>query len=159
FLMLRGFRSDYATEFRDLFLAPHWYGLTAMADLPSLVAVLAATWATLRLLASRAPLDALLSGTLTGLAIGIKPANGFFIPAVAVLVAAARSWRAAAVWCGGIALPLVTLALWKAKGKGNVPILADAHARVATGEHPVVAVTNTSVHLNWSHFTQELSDL
>ena len=159
FLMLRGFRSDYATEFRDLFLAPHWYGLTAMADLPSLVAVLAATWATLRLAESRAPLDAVLSGALTGLAIGIKPANGFFIPAVALLVAAARSPRAAAAWCGGIALPLLTLVVWKAKGKGSVPILADAHTRVAAGDHPVVAVTNTYVHLDWSHFTKELSDL
>ena len=42
FLMLRGFVKSYHTVFENFFLAPHWYGLTNMADFPSLVAVLAA---------------------------------------------------------------------------------------------------------------------
>jgi hypothetical protein len=159
FLMLWGFRADYAPEFRDFFLAPHWYGLTMMADMPSLLAVLAATWATLRLAESRAPADALLSGALTGVALGIKPANGFFIPAVALLVASARSPRAVLVWCGGIVLPLATLALWKSKGRGSLPILAEGQSREAAGQHPVVAITNTYVHFNWTHFQSILSDL
>ena len=159
FLMLWGFRDDYAAEFRDFFLAPHWYGLTMMADLPSLVAVLAAAWATLRLAESRSSTDALLSGALTGVALGIKPANGFFIPAVAVLVASARSPRAVLLWCGGIAPPLATLALWKGKGRGTVPILSEGQAREAAGHRPVVAITNNYVHFDWSHFQTVLSDL
>jgi len=159
FLLLWGFRSDYAGEFRDLFLGPHWFGLTNMADLPSLVAVLGATWASLRLLEGRMPVDGLLAGALTGIAIGVKPANGFYVPAVVVLVAATRSRRAVLAFGGGIAVPLVTLTLWKAKGRGSIPILADRRTREALGDHPALAAANRYVQFDWSHFQHSLSDL
>jgi hypothetical protein len=160
FLLLWGFRLDYAGEFRDFFLAPHWFGLTNMADMPSLLAVLAATWASLRLLESHAAADALLAGALTGVAIGVKPANGFYIPAVALLVAATRSPRAVLVFCGGIAPPLATLTLWKLKGRGSIPVLAYEKTREAFGDHPVVAARlNDYVHFDWAHFQKDLDDL
>ena len=121
-LMLWGFSANYAPQFRDLFLAPHWYGLTNMADMPSLVAILATTWAGLRAYESKRIEDGVLAGLFLGLAIGIKPSNGFFVPALAVLLLASRSWRVI-VATGVACVPaLVTLALWKDKGRGFLPI-------------------------------------
>ena len=160
-LLLWGFDSSYAPQFRDLFLAPHWYGLTDMADFPSLVVVLAAAWAGLRMLQTRALNDAVLCGLCTGLLVGIKPANGFFVPAVALLVLATRSPRTIATWCGALVPALVTLTVWKQKGRGGVPLLSYSPHKEAlgAGEHPVLAVTNRYVHLDWGHFTMELHDL
>jgi hypothetical protein len=128
-LTLRGFRADYHVAFEQYFLVPHWFGMTNMADLPSLVAVLACTWATLRAVDTHAVNDAVLGGLLGGLAIGIKPANGFFLVAIAVLFVATRRWRIAAVWAIALVPALVTLALWKVRGLGTLPI-SSAHGAV-----------------------------
>ena len=169
FLLLWGFHGGYAVEFRDYFLAPQWFGLTNMADLPSLLAVLAATWASLRLFESRAAPDAFLAGMCTGLAIGIKPSTGFLIPPIALLLLALRNRRTALVFCGGIAGPVATLAIWKAKGRGTIPLFNTTyqHTHEALGSsgvgapfHPVVgSFVNTYVRFNWGHFQQILSDL
>lgn len=158
-LLLAGFDATYAPQFRDLFLAPHWYGLTDMADLPSLVAVLATAWAMLRMAERRTVEDAVLGGTFMGALILIKPANGFFVPAALILLAATREIRTIAVWCAAVVPELAALTVWKAKGLGHVPLLAARYAREAMGRVTVVAVTNRYVHLDWSHFTGELRDL
>ena len=158
-LMLLGFTSAYRGEFRDLFLAPHWFGLTNMADMPSLVVVLATAWAALRLLESRALHDAALTGLLAGALIGLKPANGFFLVALAIVLVAVRELRPLVV-CGAAFVPaLLTLALWKERGLGNLPILSYAPAHEAAGVQPVVADTNTYVQFDWGHLHGELLDL
>ena len=160
-LLLWGFHNDYAPEFRDLFLAPHWYGLTNMADMPSVVAVLATTWAGLRAYERRTIEDGALTGLFLGLAIGIKPSNGFFIPALAILLIASRSVRTI-VAVGVATVPaLVTLALWKDKGRGFLPITSSTGppARVAAGREPMLAFTNSYVHFDWAHLGTMLHDL
>jgi hypothetical protein len=159
-LLLWGFTADYAPEFRDLFLAPHWYGLTNMADMPSLVAVLAATWAGLRAYASRRVEDGLLTGLFLGVLIGIKPSNAFFVPALAMLLLAARSWRVL-VATGIACVPaLVTLAVWKDKGRGFLPITSsNAPLHEAAGASPMLAVGNSYVHFDSAHLGMMLHDL
>jgi hypothetical protein len=159
-LLLWGFSASYASQFRDLFLAPHWYGLTLMADLPSLVAVLATTWAGVRLSDGRRIEDGVLTGLFLGAAIAIKPSNGFFIPAIAVLVIATRNWRAIAATVLGSVPALVTLALWKEKGRGFLPITSStAPVHEAAGTAPVLAVGGSYLHLDTAHLGLILHDL
>lgn len=158
-LMLAGFDSSYAPEFKNLFLAPHWYGLTNMADMPSLVVVLASAWAALRLLARRTTVDAVLTGLFTGALIGIKPANGFFIIALLILLAGVRDVRLVAACGAALAPAVVTLALWKMRGLGHLPIASYAPVREAAGIHPLLMGPNTYVKFDWGHLNGELNDL
>ncbi len=86
-LMMLAVADRYRPSFEQFFLAPHWAGLTNMADLPSVAAVLATMWAALRAVDSGRVDRALLAGAFAGVAIGIKPANAFFVPALVVLFA------------------------------------------------------------------------
>lgn len=159
-LLYAGFSPGFAPQFRELFLAPHWFGLTDMADFPSLVAVLATAWAALRLLDRPTVGDGVLTGLLAGVAIGLKPANGFFVPALLVLLAGVRRARPLLA-CGAAFVPaLVTLAVWKARGRGTLPILADGSVHETAGQRPLAAI-NSSPYLtfDWHHLTSELGDL
>jgi hypothetical protein len=160
-LMLWGFGPRYAPQFRDLFLAPHWYGLTNMGDMPSLVAVLATTWAGLRAYERRTIEDGALTGLFLGIAVGIKPSNGFFVPALAVLLLASRSVKTV-VAVGAASVPaLITLALWKDKGRGFLPITSASapSVREASGRNPALAFSNPYVHFDSAHFGMMLHDL
>jgi hypothetical protein len=125
-LLLLGFHRNYHAPFEQYFLVPHWYGLTNMGDLPSLVAVLAAAWAVLAALERRSLALAALAGTLGGLALGVKPANAFFVLAAAILVALQRRWRVGVAWALGFVLPLLALAVWKERGLGSLPLDSNA---------------------------------
>ena len=80
-------RHDYRVQFEQNFLAPHVYGLTNMADLPVRRADARVRVGD----APRARLGAteewLFAGLLAGVAIGVKPANAFFLVAVVALLA------------------------------------------------------------------------
>jgi hypothetical protein len=158
-LMLAGFTASYRADFKNLFLAPHWFGLTNMADMPSLVFVLATAWAALRLLERRTYLDAALTGLLAGALIGIKPANGFFLIALAIPLLAIRQIRPLLVAGAAFVPALVTLALWKERGLGKLPITSYAPAHEAAAVHPELADTNKYVQFDWSHLHGELLDL
>jgi hypothetical protein len=158
-LLLAGFSASYRGEFENLFLAPHWFGLTDMADLPSLVVVLATAWSALRLLERRTTDDAVLTGLLAGALIGIKPANGFFLPALALVLVAVRRLAPLAAFAAGFVPALVTLALWKERGLGSLPVAAAPATREAAPAQPVLADTNTYLQFDWSHLQGELHDL
>src|SRR4051812_27404209 len=70
-LLLHGFVPRYHATFDQNFLVPHWFGFTNMADLPSMVAVLACVWLALRWLDTGAGTDAVLGGLVLGLALGL----------------------------------------------------------------------------------------
>jgi Dolichyl-phosphate-mannose-protein mannosyltransferase len=161
-VLLLGFVDKYHWIFDQLFLAPHWYGLTNMADMPSLVIVLATMWLTLRAYDTGSLTDALLGGLLAGLAIGVKPSNAFLLPAVAVLLIATRNLRLISVWVVAIVPALITLTLWKYRGLGYLPATSSSyeHLRLAAGAAPVVAVaTSKYLPFNFHHFGEELANL
>lgn len=152
-LMLLGFHRSYHAPFEQYFLVPHWYGLTNMGDLPSLVAVLAAAWAVLTALERRSLALAIVAGTLGGLALGVKPANAFFVLAAAILVVLQQRWRVGAAWALGFVLPLVALAVWKERGLGSLPLGSNALGGSATlalglpgsGASPLVGAVHLGV--------------
>src|SRR5579862_3119184 len=129
-LLIHGFIDRYHATFEQLFLAPHWFGLTNMAGLPSLVAVLACAWITLRWVDTGSPTDAILGGLLGGLTIALKPSNGFFFLALVVLLVGARRPRQAVLWLAAVVPSLVTLAIWKGRGLGYIPLTTSSYQQV-----------------------------
>lgn len=160
-LLLHGFVPKYHWIFDQLFLAPHWYGFTNMADLPSVVIVLAIMWLTLRAVDERSPTDAAIAGLLAGLSLGIKPSNAFFVPAVAVLLVGSRQWRQLATWTAGIVPGVITLTIWKARGLGYLPLTSSSYARIreAAGDHPLALTTHKYLPFDFHHFGEELANL
>jgi hypothetical protein len=159
-LLLWGSGAHYRVELEQYFLAPHWAGLTNMADLPSVVAVLACAWASLRAADTGRAGDGALAGLLAGAMIAVKPANGYFVPAVAVLFVAGWRPRVAAAWAAGIVPALITLGLWKAEGLGNLPLFALGAGHREAAAAPVVAFrTGTYLQFDHQHLSQELREL
>jgi hypothetical protein len=162
FLLLLGFADKYHWIFDQLFLAPHWYGFTNMADLPSLVLVLATMWLTLRAYETASLTDAVLGGLVAGVAIGVKPSNAFLLPAVAVLLIASRNVRLIGTWVAALAPAVITLALWKYRGLGYLPLTSNSYEqlRIAAGVVPVVALsTSRYLPFNFHHYGEELANL
>ena len=115
-------------------LLPQAFGLTGMADFPSLVAVLAASAFLLRALSHRSVPDAILAGLVAGFAFGVKPANLVYLPAPFLGLAAARRWRELAYFGAAVLPALLTLAVCKQRTLGEQPAFAQPGARVAAGE-------------------------
>ncbi|HEV2590678.1 MAG TPA: glycosyltransferase family 39 protein [Gaiellaceae bacterium] len=162
FLLIHGFVSRYRPAFDQQFLVPHWFGFTNMADLPSLVAVLASAWLLLRAVDLQSRTDAVLAGLAWGIALMLKPSNGFFVIAVAVLFLATRQWRQAAHFAVALVPALLVLLLWKLRGLGTIPITSSSyqHVRLAAGIDPTLAVgTSKYGGFNWSHLQQEIIQL
>ena len=151
-------RHDYRVQFEQNFLAPHVYGLTNMADFPSVVLILACAWATLRALDAERTEEWLFAGLLAGVAIGVKPANAFFLVAVVALLALCRRARGAVVYAVALAPALLVLLVWKQRGLGNLPLFAAGQVHEAAG--PVVA-TSAGKYVPWDphHLGMELRDL
>ncbi len=117
-------RHDYRVQFEQNFLVPHVYGLTNMADFPSVVLTLAVAWATLRALDAERTEEWLFAGLLAGVAIGVKPANGFFLVASWCCLHCAAELAASIVFAVALAPALLVLLIWKQRGLGNCPLFA-----------------------------------
>lgn len=107
---------------------PQSLGLTAMSDFPSMVAAVVSLYFCSRVLFDRTPalVDAAAAGVAGGFAIGIKPATTFFLvgPALVFLLRRYRHYGLAFV--AGLLPAVIALAVWKARGLGNLPILQGA---------------------------------
>lgn len=161
-LMLHGFTKPYHVVFDQYFLVPHWFGFTNMADLPSLVAVLGCVWLMLRWFETGSATDVVYGGLVAGVAICLKPSNGFIFPALAVLLIGARRPRQMALFFASLVPALVALALWKVRGLGHLPLTTSSyeHVRLAAGTSMPVAITTSKyLQFDWHHLQQELRDL
>ena len=115
-------------------LLPQAFGLTGMADFPSMVVLLAASCLLIRSLDTRDELEVAIGGLLVGFAIGIKPANAVFLAAPFLALGLARRRTSLVVFVLALVPALVTLALWKYRGLGHLPALsAEAGTRLALG--------------------------
>jgi hypothetical protein len=111
---------------------PQGFGLTGMADFPSMIAVFASAYFAVRAVDSDDDVDAIAAGLLAGLAFGIKPANALFAAAPLAALAVARRWRVGAVFAGALLPGLLVLAVWKYRGGQASSIEAEA-VRLAAG--------------------------
>lgn len=136
---------------------PQLHGLSALADFPSTVAVLAAAVFAVRTIDRGNRADALLCGALCGLAVGVKPSSAVFLAAPALGLAAARRWPGLAYATVGALPAIVTLALWKQRGLGYVPLFSFPEVRLAAGN--VVGALDPYVRLDWGRLGQNFDEL
>jgi hypothetical protein len=157
FAVIPLFVDRYHERWIEQFL-PQALGLTAMADFPSMVIVLAAALFVTRSLAPGRVPDAVLAGLLIGAAAALKPPNLLVAGGAVLAYAIARRWREG-IACGvAIAPALLVLLLWKVRGLGEIPAFALDQARVAAGSGPLAL--NLPLHryfdLNFDHFREQL---
>ncbi len=144
---------------------PQTLGFGALADFPSMVGVLVAAYFAVRALDTRASEDAALAGLATGLAVGLKPANALFVAAPVLALVLARAWRQLAPFAAAIALPLITLLIWKERGLGRTPALAYGGDLPLASLGPALPTASfldawdRYVSLDWGHLRQNLDNL
>jgi hypothetical protein len=146
----------YHARYTELFL-PQAFGLTAMADFPTMVFALVAAYFCARVIFDDAPaaFDGVAAGVAAGAAIGVKPATALFLLGPALAFLAVRRFAFLGWFLAGLAPSLVTLTVWKARGLGNVPLL---HALPQSGHDGLASAApllGLGLHrythlLNWS---------
>lgn len=157
-LGIRFTNTGYHQRFTEILL-PQGFGLTAMADFPTMVAVIVSAYFCLRALCDvpHRTVDALAAGVAAGAALATKPSAVLFLAGPAIALLGWRHWRTAAAFSAGLAPAVLALALWKWRGYGYVPVFngADAGLRMAAGAS-VAALNLPGGPFNWQHFTREL---
>ena len=154
------FVDRYQERWSEQFL-PQALGLTAMADFPSLVIVLAGVLFAVRSLSPGSVPDAVMGGLLIGAAAALKPPNLLVVAGVALAYVVARRWREG-VSCGAAIVPaLLVLLLWKVRGLGEIPAFALGQAQVAAGSVPPVADLNLGRYfdLDLEHWRTQMDQL
>jgi len=154
--------AGYHQRYTELLL-PQSLGLTVMSDFPSMVAGVVAAYFALRAVQGDDPWDGAMAGLLAGVAIGIKPSNAPVVVGIGLALFAARRWRSIAYTAAGLAPTIITLAVWKARGEGNLPLFRSgmtASQHLVAAAAPVLAVgLHSYFHPSWSFFSQQLDSI
>jgi hypothetical protein len=152
-------RPDYHERYTGLFL-PQALGIVNLGDFPSMVVVLAGSYFVFRTLDTGSGNDAVLAGLLLGLAIGIKPANALLLPAPVLAFALARRWRQIPTYAVALLPALITLAIWKVRGLGHLPLLSAPEVRQAVGASiPVLPRVGHYLQFSASHFGDNMAQI
>ncbi len=154
------FVDRYQERWYEQFL-PQALGLTAMADFPSMVLVLAGALFVVRSLKPGRITDAVLAGVLIGAAAGLKPPNLLVVAGALLAYVVARRWREGLACGVAIAPALLVLLLWKVRGLGQVPAFALDQARVAAGSGPLALDLKIDryVDLDLEHWRDQMNFL
>jgi hypothetical protein len=132
----------YHQRYTELTL-PQGFGLTAMADFPSMVAVLVCIYFALRVLERPDTVEALAAGLAAGAAIAIKPSNSVFVAGLILGVLYRRRFAGVVYLLAGLAPAIATLALWKYRGLGYLPLFqAHGGVKLALGAHEDLVAFN-----------------
>ena len=128
FLGIRYAQPGYHQKYTELNL-PEGLGLSAMSDFVSLVAILVTAYLTIRALEDTRLRYSVGCGLALGTALAIKPSNALFAIAVAIVVAIWGRRRVVLPAVTALVPTLVTLAIWKDRGLGHLPILGGTGRR------------------------------
>jgi hypothetical protein len=117
-----------------------YLGFNQLGDYPSTIVVLVAAALVLRSLDRAAWREAILAGTVSGFAIGIKPANTLFLVGPAVAYLLARRWGSAGLFALALVPAVVTLTIWKYRGRGDIPLFSNSlgATHLAAGNGPLL---------------------
>jgi hypothetical protein len=143
----------YHAKYVEQFL-PQALGLSGLGDYPSTVTLLVAAYFCIRALDTHDWIDGALGGIAAGFAFGLKPANVLFLAAPAVAFTLARRPRVGAAFTLALAPAAVTLAIWKLRGLGHLPIIWSPPQRQSAIDPlllplPLAAISHY-VHFDWS---------
>jgi hypothetical protein len=142
----------YHQKYTELTL-PQLLGLTSVPDFPAMVALLVSAYFCLRAVESASWYVAGAAGLAAGYSIAIKPSNSIFLVAPALLLLVTR-WRAVLWFAVGLAPALVTLALWKYRGLGELAAAPAERVRVAAGVDSLLHRIHNPELNNWEHLHQ-----
>ena len=135
--------TGYHQRYTELLL-PQAFGLTAMADFPTMVAVAVLSYFTAKIVLEPQPswTDGAAAGAAAGIAVGLKPSAALALLGPVLALVLGRRLLPLAAAGGAMALPLAALAVWKERGLGNLPLLAHGGLRPpgVAAISPVVAV-------------------
>ncbi len=144
---------------------PQTFGLTPLADFPSMVLLIVAAYLVVRALDTRDWHEAVLAGLLVGFAFSVKPSNVIFFPAPAVAFLIALRFRQL-LYFGAALLPGVLLVvLWKQRGLGTQPLFAaGGDGTLAALGIPLPSGTLAGgigryVNINWDHLRENRDSL
>jgi hypothetical protein len=157
----------YHQKYTELLL-PQALGLTALADFPTTVAALVATYFCARVVLDDQPqlIDGAAAGLAAGVAISIKPSTALFLLGPALAFVFKRRFAHLGMFVVALAPALTALAVWKERGLGRLPVFGSAFAPQPLaighdGAGPIVAFTlhRYLTELNWSHLGHNLDQL
>jgi hypothetical protein len=144
----------YHQKYTELTL-PQLLGLTSVPDFPSVVALLVGAYFCLRALDSATWYPPAAAGLAIGYSIAIKPSNSIFL-VVPVLTFVALRWRMLIPFAAALAPALLTLALWKYRGLGELAAAPPDATRLAGADDLLRRVHNAAELNSWEHLHQVL---
>jgi hypothetical protein len=147
----------YHQKYTELTL-PQVLGLASVPDFPATVALLVSAYFCLRALDSSKWHAAAAAGLAAGYSIAIKPSNSIFlvVPAVLLLV---EKRRTVLPFAAGLAPTLLTLALWKYRGLGELAAAPAAPVRLAGGVGSLLDRIHNPELNSYAHFRAVLDSL
>jgi hypothetical protein len=119
--------AGYHQRYTELTL-PQSFGLTAMSDFPTMVAALVCVYFVVKTLFDEHPqlVDGVAAGVAAGASIAIKPATALFLVGPALALAYRRRFAIVGTMLAGIAPAVITLAVWKFRGLGHIPLFSSS---------------------------------
>jgi hypothetical protein len=144
----------YHQKYTELTL-PQLVGLTSVPDFPSVVALLVGAYFCVRALDSPGWHAPAAAGLAAGYSIAIKPSNSLFLVAPALTLVLLR-WRALVPFALGLAPALLTLALWKYRGLGELAAAPAEPVRLASASGLLDRIHNTGKLNSFEHLHQVL---
>jgi Dolichyl-phosphate-mannose-protein mannosyltransferase len=144
----------YHQKYTELTL-PQQLGLSSVPDFPATVALLVSAYLCLRAAESRGWQAAAAAGLAAGWSIAIKPSNSIFLVAPALFFLVERR-RWLLVFAAGLAPALLTLALWKYRGLGELAAAPAERVRLAAGVDSLLHRIHSPSLNSWGHLQQVL---
>jgi hypothetical protein len=130
YLGILALQPGYHQKYTELTL-PQALGLASVPDFPSTIGLIVAAYFALRATQEPGWPAPVAGGLAAGYAIAIKPSNALFLIAPALLLVVVR-WRQLLPFAAGFAPALLTLALWKYRGLGELAAAPADQTRLAT---------------------------
>lgn len=137
---------------------PQVLGLTSVPDFPATVALLVCAFFCLRAVDTGDWHAAAAAGLAAGWSIAIKPSNAIFLVAPALFLIVERR-RALTVFLLWLAPALVTLAIWKFRGLGELAAAPAEPVRLAAGVGDLINRIHKPSLNSWAHLRQVLDGL
>jgi len=151
YLGILSVQPGYHQKYTELTL-PQALGLSSVPDFPSTVCLIVAAYLALRATESASWHAAAGTGLAAGYAIAIKPSNALFLVAPAVLLLVVRR-RQVLPFAAGLAPALLTLALWKYRGLGEIAAGPAEPTRLALGGGLLDRIHRPELN-SWEHLHQ-----
>jgi hypothetical protein len=134
---------------------PQTFGLTPLADFPSMVLLLVGAYLIVRALDGNDWREPVLAGLVLGFAFCVKPSNVIFFFAAGLAFLVAWRWRQLVVFGAALLPGVLLVVLWKQRGLGTQPLFAAGGSDLAAIGLPLpggtLAAIGRYVNINWDH--------